>query len=84
VRNSKGVIINVTCWIGGVRAGGIFGAGSLILIPVAFLSTTFFAFRDGVGVVAALCLLAHVEGAPALAPPVEVLAESALGARAET
>jgi hypothetical protein len=35
----------------GVRAEGIFGVGSLILIHVAFLPTTFLAFQGATGVV---------------------------------
>jgi hypothetical protein len=63
---------------------GVFCAGSLILILIAFLPTTFLAFQDGVGVVVALLLLVRIKGGPTLASPVEVSAESTLGAQAET
>jgi hypothetical protein len=68
---------------GGVGAKGVLGAGSLILIPDAFL---FMAFRDFFGeggVVVALCLSARVQVDTALGPTDELSVDPALGVRAE-
>jgi hypothetical protein len=69
---------------GGVRVEGIFGAGSLILRPMAFLPTTFLALEGGEAVITlTLRLSARVFEASALEPPDEASTELALGVRTE-
>jgi hypothetical protein len=65
--------------VGGVRVGDSLGAGSLILIPSAFLLTAFRGFFWGGGVAVALHLPARVHEDPALGPADESSADSALG-----
>jgi hypothetical protein len=64
--------------LGGVGAEGVHGVGSLILGPVAFLSTPFLSFRGGACVVAALRLPAHVFEGPTLGALDEAPTESTL------
>jgi hypothetical protein len=68
---------------GGVKAGEVLGAGSLIWIVVAFLLMTFLAFLGVGGVAATLRLPARVCDDPTLGPFDDVSTDSALGVWAE-
>jgi hypothetical protein len=92
--NIKLVAVEHTCligegidfWVpeGGVGVGDALGVGSLILIMLVDLPTTFFAFFWSVGVAMALCFPARVFEALAPAPGDGSLIDSLLGDRVET
>jgi hypothetical protein len=65
--------------LGGVEAGDGLEAGSLILIPTAFLLVAFFTFKAAGRVAVALCLLTRVLEDPTLGPFDDALVDSALG-----
>jgi hypothetical protein len=70
--------------LGGVGAGDVWGARSLIITPSAFLLTTLCFFFEGGRVAATLRLSARVPEDPAFWPFNESLADSPLEVQAET